>query len=306
MPRLAGALRSEGLELLHTHGLWMYASIASMRWSGGRKPYIISPHGMLDSWALRNSAWKKKLAGWAYENRHLRGAACLHALNDAEARSIRDYGLRNPICIIPNGVELPDEFGRGSGRPKVCLFLGRLHPKKGLAELIRAWAAVPHDGWTLAIAGWGEAGYVAQLETLAASLGVSGSVSFLGPRFGKEKHELLDTASAFVLPSFSEGLPMAVLEAWSYGLPVAMTPECNIPEGFEAGAAVRIEPTVDSVAAGLEKLFAMDDGRLRDMGTRGRRLVEKRFTWPRVAAEMIKVYEWVLGRGPQPACVQLS
>ena len=96
---------------------------------------------------------------------------------------------------------------------------------------------------------------------------------------------------------------MAVLEAWSYGLPVLMTPECNIPEGFAAEAALRIEPNVTSIAHGLRQLTAMSPSERAAMGQRGRALVEKRFTWPRVAEEMHSVYEWILGKGPEPSCL---
>lgn len=159
LPGLSQALEADRLDLLHTHGLWMYTSMASTRWSGDRRPYVVSPHGMLDRWALRNSGWKKRLAGYAYENRHLRGAACLHALNESEALSMRGYALRNPICVIPNGVELPAESGPVDRRKKICLYLGRLHPKKGISALLRAWAHVPSHEWELVLAGWGQPGH---------------------------------------------------------------------------------------------------------------------------------------------------
>jgi len=140
-PRLLEALESLHPDLVHVHGLWMYPSLAAVCWSRGSKPYVVSPHGMLDPWALRNSRWKKRVAAALYENRHLRGAACLHALNEAEAKAIRDYGLRNPICIIPNGIELPRQPERNVERKNhTLLYLGRLHPKKGLAGLIEAWS----------------------------------------------------------------------------------------------------------------------------------------------------------------------
>ncbi len=98
---------------------------------------------------------------------------------------------------------------------------------------------------------------------------------------------------------------MAVLEAWSFGLPVAMTLECNIPEGFESRAAVRLEPDENGALLGLESLTSMSRDELRAMGARGRRLVEERFTWDRVAAEMASVYRWALRRGPKPDCVEM-
>lgn len=102
----------------------------------------------------------------------------------------------------------------------------------------------------------------------------------------------------------AKGLPVAVLEAWSYGFAVLMTRECNLPEGPDAGATLLAEANEDAIAEGLSRLFEMNDAELKHMGTCGRRLVETRFSWPHIAGEMLGAYEWVLGRAPKPHCVQ--
>jgi poly(glycerol-phosphate) alpha-glucosyltransferase len=129
------------------------------------------------------------------------------------------------------------------------------------------------------------------------------SVVFLGPQFGEAKAACYRECDAFILPSLSEGLPMVVLEAWSHGKPVLMTPECNLPEGFAANAAIRIQPSVESITQGLRELFRAPHSALCTLGTNGRKLVARKFTWPKVAADMKSVYEWVLGGGPKPGCV---
>src|ERR1700690_608075 len=154
-PSLNDRLFSGGLDLVHTHGIWMYPSVASLRWARReRRPYIVSPHGMLDSWALSRSRWRKRVAGALFENHHLRGAACLHALTRAEFRSIRRYGLKNPVCIIPNGVQIPADpeplpppsWEEAVGpSAHVLLYLGRLHPKKGLTALLVAWSQLRRE-----------------------------------------------------------------------------------------------------------------------------------------------------------------
>ena len=130
------------------------------------------------------------------------------------------------------------------------------------------------------------------------------SVLFVGPAFGDQKDALLRRADAFILPSFSEGLPMSVLEAWSYRLPVLMTDHCNLPEGFAAEAAIRIGTDVESIAEGLNQLLQSTIPDLQSIGRNGRSLVESQFTWPQVAAQMKEVYEWVLGGGAVPDCVR--
>ncbi len=319
-PKLLAALKQSDSDLLHIHGIWMYPSVANTRWSkwSGR-PYIVSPHGMLDDWAVRNAHWKKHLALLLYEGEHLRGASCLRALCDAEADAMRRYGLSNPIAVIPNGVSLP-AIVNYAGNPswsaqlpegsKIAFFLGRIHPKKGLAPLIEAWARAKEAGrlkavqWHLVIGGWDEIGHQELLCELANSNRVLDTVHFVGPLYGPDKDASFRYADAFILPSYSEGLPMAVLEAWSYSLPVVMTPQCNLPCGVRANAAVECKPQVDSIADALDQLFAMTDAQRELLGRNGRALVERDFDWAQIGQEMVAVYRWMLGHGPRPTCVR--
>jgi glycosyltransferase involved in cell wall biosynthesis len=304
--QLVPAMLEADLDILSVHGLWKYCSVGSQRWHRQtRRPYVVHPHGMLESWAVRNAMWKKRIAALLYENQHLRQAACVRALSEAEAQSIRSYGLRNPICVIPNGVDLPDlrqsNAKTQSANPKTLLYLGRLHPKKNISNLIRAWNETLNsqrsngDRWVLAIAGWDQGGYEAQLRQLTTDLGLLTSVIFVGPQFGADKSECYRACDAFILPSLSEGLPMTVLEAWAHAKPVLMTSECNLPEGFEADAALRIGNAPEEIAAGLRQLVEMSDNDRAAMGTRGRTLVAKSFSWPRIGQQMGAVYEWLLG-----------
>ena len=305
-------------DILLTHGLWMYPTMVAHAWhrQTGR-PFIIHPHGMLDPWAVKNSYWKKRLAGFFNEDPCLRKAACIRALCHSEARSIRAYGLRNPVCVIPNGIDLPGEdFNPSSpweekipAGDKVLLYLGRLHPKKGLPSLLRAWAilrkqnAAQAADWNLVIAGWDQKGHEHELKKLTRRLGIETGVHFPGPQFGRAKTAAYRHADAFILPSLSEGLPMVVLEAWAHRLPVLMTPHCNLPEGFKTGAAICAEPNTGSLAQGLQLLFSMDSTERARMGHRGHRLVRERFNWPQIGARMYSVCRWLLGEVGQPECV---
>jgi poly(glycerol-phosphate) alpha-glucosyltransferase len=276
---------------------------------------------MLDPWALENSAWKKKIAGLLYENRNLRSAACIHALCESEYQSIRAYGLTNPVCIIPNGIDLPDllagqivpPWNSQIGADKnVMLFLGRIHPKKGLENLIRAWGILKGrklkelEQWHLVVAGWSQGGHENDLQRLTNEMNLRADVSFAGPLYDTAKDAALRAAKAFILPSFSEGLPMAVLEAWAYGLPVIMTRECNIPEGFDAGAALNIRADVESITDGLKNLLDLPKGTREQMGRNGLELVRTQYSWPKIASQMVDVYKWVLGQGNKPDCVRLN
>ncbi len=310
--QLVPAMLNADLDILSVHGLWKYCSVGSQRWHRRTgRAYVVHPHGMLEPWALRNARWKKRIAAALYENQHLRGAACLRALSEAEARSIRGYGLRNPICVIPNGVDLPDlseanEKSQSESR-KTLLYLGRLHPKKNISNLIRAWNETlnSHRGsgerWVLAIAGWDQGGYESELKRIAAGT----SVVFLGPQFGADKSECYRACDAFILPSLSEGLPMTVLEAWAHAKPVLMTRECNLPEGFAAGAALQIGTSPEEIAAGLRQMVEMSDDDRRKMGDHGHTLAATRFSWRQIGEQMRSVYEWVIGGGAPPQTVKL-
>jgi glycosyltransferase involved in cell wall biosynthesis len=326
-PRLQRMVEEFDPDLIHSAAVWTWqAAMVNHIHARAKRPFVLSTRGNLDGWALRHSRWKKIIAVRLFQQKHFDQAACIHALNESELLSIRKFGLRNPVCVIPNGIELPNgnpqsrlprsarnDMARNpqyEGR-KVLLYLGRIHPKKGLINLVRAWADTRkrnagshrYRDWVLVIAGWDEGGHEKELRTLSMQCGVQDSIFFVGPKYGEEKAALYRSCDAFVLPSFSEGLPMVVLEAWAYGKPVLMTSACNLPEGFLAGAARRIEPKAESIAAGLGELFDAPESELGTMGRQGRALVADRFTWPSIAREMIAVYEWVLGGGAAPACV---
>jgi glycosyltransferase involved in cell wall biosynthesis len=307
-PGLVNAVEASNADILHIHGLWMYPSLVSLRSARKARPFIVSPHGLLKPLALRNSRWKKRIAALLFENEHLRRAACLHALNAAEADAFRAYGLTNPICVIPNGTILQNNYASPNPlQVRSILYLGRFHPLKGLRTLIEAWSTVREEAakaqWRLTLAGWDQNRHRAELERLADQLQVRSTVIFLGPQFNADKDRCFAAASAFILPSKSEGMPLSILDAWSWRLPVLMTEACNLPEGVSAKAAIEMAPEVNEIAAALRQLFSLSDSEREAMGRNGRRLVEERYQWPRIANSMTEVYDWILGHAPRPACV---
>lgn len=305
-PELTQALINADVDVVHQHGIWQGISHSISNWrTQTNRPVIIAPRGMLDPWALSQGRAKKAIVKALYEGRNLRGAAAMHALNKSEAASMRAYGLTQTIATIPNGTHLP-EASAHYARPdwakpdrKVLLFLGRLHPKKGLMPLIEAWSELtvkqPNIGaiWQLAIAGWDDGGHEADLRARVSELNLEDSVSFIGSVFSDAKAATLSHADAFILPSHSEGLPMSILEAWSYRLPVFMTDACNIEEGFAANAAIRITTEPASIEAALGAVLP-DEAQRAALGQAGYDLVKARFDWASIAARQIALYRTLI------------
>jgi poly(glycerol-phosphate) alpha-glucosyltransferase len=299
-PTLGAMIAKCQPDILHVHGLWMYLSVVARKWHKTTgKPYVVSPHGMLDPWAMRNAFWKKRLAWHAYEDAHLGNAACIHALCEAERTAVRAAGLKRPVVVLPNGIE---QFQRPADLPawrnklprdaKVLMFLGRLTPKKCVAELIKAWSRVcdQQPAWHLALVGPDEGGYAGHLDNLASAGQRPPRIHLVGPAYGEERSRAYATATAFILPSVSEGQPLAALEALSQGIPALLTPQCNLPEVFEAGCGLAIGTSDEEIAEGLETLFELPAEKLAAMGELGRKLVADRFNWTTIAARFADLY----------------
>ena len=256
---------------------------------------------------------RKKIAMRLYENRNLETAGTIHALVEKEARDIRALGYAAPICVIPNGIEvpragkLPESIAQLQDGSPYLLYLSRLTTVKKVLDLIAAWqqctATVKKRNWKLIIAGWGT-DTMRQRVQEAVELADSPDLHFIGPVFGDDKDALFGNASAFALPSSSEGLPMAVLESLAHGTPVMITEQCNLPDVVPSGAGIEVEPEVRSIAQGINVLLEMDQDELNGMRTKARALVEKSYSWEVAARQFLDVYEWLAGGGTRPESVR--
>lgn len=318
---MRGFLMERKYDIYHAQCIWQLpASYSARAARRHHAPYLVTPYGMLEPWALQRSRWKKRIVECLYQKRDLRLADCLHANTLAEVEGFRRYGLMNPSAAIPNGVDL-NEFanlksfkGRlgdlipdTRNRP-VALFLSRMHPKKGILHLLDAWASIrqDHPEWLLLlVCGPDEVGHKAEVDNKIKALGLMDSVVLSKPMYGEDKLAAMATAEFFVLPSLSEGFSMAVLEALACRLPVLITPGCNFPEVEKAGAGVIVGADAKGTEEGLQRLMFLSESERAAMGAKGRKLIEERYIWDRVGAQMVEVYEWLLGGGSPPECVIL-
>ena len=300
--------RHGGSKLFHDHGLWLPANHSTSAVARKLKiPLVVSTRGMLEPWALNHRAWKKRLAWSLYQRRDLATARVLHATAPHEAESLRRLGLRQPIAVIPNGVDLPSYPSRPQvpASPRVVLFLGRIHPVKGLVELVDAWRIARPAGWTMIIAGPDEGGHRAVVEERIRGAGLESDFQFVGAVDDEEKTALYQRADLFILPSFTENFGVVVAEALASGVPV-ITTKGTPWEGLETHrCGWWVDLGVEPLSAAIREAASLPDVERAAMGARGRRYAEH-FSWPQIAEQMLAVYRWVLGTGPKPDCVRID
>lgn len=297
-PALAAALRSSPADIVHNHGLWLLPNIAAA--DAARRIgalFVVSPRGMLAPGALAFSRDKKRLFNILVQGRRLRTAGLFHATSTQEADDIRAFGLAAPIAVAPNGIDIPDPLPeRARVGPPTILSLGRVHPKKGLDRLIRAFGAIAGDApdWRLVIAGPDEGSHTGELQRLAARLRVP-RVDFVGPVYGAEKWRLYASARVFALPTLSENFAMSVAEALAAGTPVISSRGAPWADLERHGCGWWIDHGPEPMAAALRTAIALPPARLEEMGARGQTWMRADFGWDMIAARLDAAYRDVSG-----------
>lgn len=305
-PEFHRTLAQEQPDIVHLNGVWMYSSVACHRWcTRASKPYVVSPRGMLEPWAFGYHYWKKLPIWLLWERRYLDSAAALHATSELEAANLRHFGLKPPVAVIPNGVyvpELPQRANR-TEEGRRAVFLSRIHPKKGLLNLIEAWHQVRPHGWSLVIAGPDESNHLSTVQAAVREAGLTSTVKFVGAVYGQQKLDLLNSADLFILPTFSENFGIVVAEALASAVPVITTKGAPWKCLETHGCGWWVDVGVPPLARALSEAIQCSETELRQMGLRGRQFVRENFAWPRIACQMQAVYEWVLGGAPRPEWV---
>lgn len=318
--RYAQIIDRDLFDIVHQHGIWTGASSGTLILSKRKKvSTIIAPHGSLNKWVLNRSRWKKKIALAAYEHANLRLASCLHATSENEISDFRNFGLKNPIAYIENGIQKKylNEGGDEmrfrlqhdvATSERILLFLSRISPKKGLMMLVEAINSIQDDfaSWKLIIAGIDEFNHKKDVETKIKQLNLENKIKIIGPLFDQEKNDAFAAAELFILPSHSEGSPMVVLDSLAAGVPVITTKASSWIDLNEHHCGWWTDISTSAIAIALREAVNKSPIDLHNMGEKGKILIDSKYTWPQLAQKTIRLYNWILGRDNKPDFVQLD
>ena len=283
--------------LVHIHALWSPVLHKVARWAQANKiPVVWSPHGMLTPWAFRYKWWKKLPAWWMYQKRDLQKTDLIHVTADSETEDVRRMGLKNRVIVAPLGVRIDEgiEHVEHADVKRVLLFVSRIQKKKGLPNLIRAWTGLPDGlkhGWKVRIVGPDQENHAAELKLLCGKLGVSQDFAFVGPKYGDDLQHEYASADLFVLPTNSENFGSVVIEAMAHKVPVITTKGAPWSDLEECKCGWWIDIGEKPLVVALAEALSMPDEERREMGLRGRRLVEDKYTWSKVVEKMLAGYE---------------
>ena len=293
------------IQIMHSHSIWMMPGIYAEQSAKKHKiPLLVSPRGAMSKWAMNYGSPAKKLFWPLVQRPALKSVSCFHATSFSEYQDIRRNGFRQPVAIIPNGIDIPSLKSRNISSTRNLLFLGRIHPVKGIDDLLRAWHIVSpkFPSWNLQIVGPDSDEHLKDLKGLVTKLGIS-RVKFLGLLQGERKIMAYQNAELYVLPSHSENFGVTVAEALASGIPAIVSKGAPWSDLEKNRAGWWIEPGVDSLVQCLNEVLKLSSEELSGMGSNGREWMRQSFSWVKIAKQMQVTYLWLRGCGNKPSWV---
>ena len=304
---IANNLKNHNFDIVHSHSLWMMQNIyPSWESKKNRIPVVISPRGTLSTEAFKSGSIVKSLFWPLIQKPVLRDSTIFHATSNQEKNDIRELGFKQPIAVVPNGIDLPEikKIKKDNKPLKKLLFLGRIHPIKGIHNLLIAWKEIQniHQNWTLEIVGPDNYNYLSELNRTTKKLQLK-RVVFSKEIHGEEKNMKYQSADLFILPSHSENFGVSVAEALSNGIPCVVSKGAPWKILDEKKAGWWIDNSVEMLTKNLISILSMSTSELESMGLNGKNLVSEDFNWNKVSTMMTEVYLWILTKKNKPSFV---
>ena len=311
---LEDEILSGNYDLIHCQNLWdpIYNKIAKI----ARKydiPYMMTPRGCLEPWAYQGQGFikniKKKLAMMLYQKRDLQKSVCILATANMEADNIRRLGIKTPIAIVPNGIDISEYKCRSvdfkASVKKQLMFLSRIHQKKGIEFLINAWEQLhtKYPDWNIIIAGNGEESYIKQLKDMILLKKLQNCVQIIPPVFGESKRRLYYESSLFILPTYSENFGMVIAEAMSCGVPCITTNGTPWQELNDKNLGWCIELNQKNLISTISKAIDLGVDTLFDIGQSCSKHIYDTYQYTEVAAKNKAVYDWIVNGSSKPVFV---
>jgi glycosyltransferase involved in cell wall biosynthesis len=268
-----------------THGSWLRPTKIGYLLHKMGFPWIYVPQGMLEPWSMEQNKLLKGFYFRFVEYRLVKNASVIRAVSGPEKANLERL-LSRKITLIPNGVSI-SSLNPKNAKHNVFLFMARLHEKKGVLPLVKAWhTAMKNQSAKLIIAGPDEG----ELEKIQPYIG--GNIQYVGAVYGEQKAELLNSAHYYMLPSHSEGFPTSVLEAMSYGAIPLISKGCNFPEVFENNLGYNIEPDESQIA---EQLRAIVDKPFDEtLSMKNRKFIEQHYSESVIGEKLHALYSSLL------------
>lgn len=297
-------------DVIHNHGIWRMHNIYSYRIKKNKNiKVIISPRGSLSKEALKISSFKKKIFNLFFRHtKVINNCDAFHATSEKEKIEIRELGFKQPIAVIPNGINIPiyrkKKFRKKNSRN--FLYLGRIHPIKGLESLIQSWIKMEkNNNCKLEICGYyNDKKYYEKLRKMVKENELK-NVTFSKAVSGQEKIDKFLSSDIFILPSKSENFGIVIAEAMSLGLPVITTNntpwECIMRENL----GWYIDLNENKIYQSMIQASQSNQNDLIAMSKKSRNYVKNEFEWESLLTKYDQFYKWILNNGVKPSFVDI-
>lgn len=297
----------KNFDIFHTNGLWMFPNVTPIKLAyENHKKSVLSPRGTMSSESLKFSKIKKFIFYILFQRSVLKKVDLIHVTSADEMKDVRNFGLTQPITIIPNGIDIHKIKYKKDNKKFKLIYLGRIHPKKGIENAVKAWSAVANDfpNWTFEIAGEGDKKYEKKIKSFI-SKSKSSTVKFIGPIYGEEKIKFIQTSDVLIMPSYNENFGMVVAEALANNTPVICGKNTPWSDVSLKNCGWHIPNDFKSIEKTFLEVFSKSKIDLFNKGKNGRLWMKESYSWGEVAKKMILSYEWLLSNKNKPDWIHL-